>query len=103
MSLRLPQSLSSGLGPSEQPSALERELQAETAAALGRAGRLVERTVAALAGCRDAAKREAAVQTAAEATHAYLIQRELCGLIDHAAVIELYAIPREVLARVGAR
>lgn len=103
MSFRLPQSLSSGPVRPDQPSALERELQAEAAAALGRAGRFVEKTVAALAGCPDAAERDAAVQAAAVATHAYFIQRELCGLIDHRAVIEFYAIPREVLARVGAR
>jgi hypothetical protein len=31
------------------------------------------------------------------------VQREACGLIDHTRAIADYRIPREVLAKVGAR
>ncbi|WP_348630558.1 DUF6665 family protein, partial [Mesorhizobium sp. M7A.F.Ca.CA.004.02.1.1] len=33
----------------------------------------------------------------------YFIQRELCGLRKHDAVIREYNIPRAVLARLGAK
>jgi hypothetical protein len=39
---------------------------------------------------------------AAQAVYAYFIQRELCGLRRHRDVIREYAIPDEVLARLGA-
>ena len=37
------------------------------------------------------------------AVYAYFIQRELCGLRRHDEIIRDYAIPREVLVRLGAR
>lgn len=40
---------------------------------------------------------------AADAVHAYFIQREFCGLRRHDGVIREYGIPREVLVRLGAR
>lgn len=42
-------------------------------------------------------------QAAADAAHHYFIQRELCGLTDHRMIVEDYAIPRSVIARVGVR
>ena len=101
--MRLPQNLSTGLAVEGAASALERELLAERAASLGHAGRMVEKSLSAIAICRDATQREALVQAAADAAYSYMIQRELCGLLDHAAIIDHYRIPREVLARVGAR
>ena len=74
------------------------------ASALGRAGRKVEATLARLqqhAG--DGDEREALLKAAADAVYAYFIQRELCGLRRHDDVIRDYAIPRAVLARLGAR
>ena len=46
--------------------------------------------------------REALLKAAAEAVHAYFIQRELCGLRRHGEIIRELAIPDEVLARLGA-
>jgi hypothetical protein len=103
MSLRLPRNLDSGFRRASVPSPLEIEILAEQAASLGRAGKAVERIIASLARCTDASERPSRVQEAADALHAFLIQRELCGLVDHRFVIEHFAIPRDVLARVGAR
>ena len=104
MSLRLPQNLSTELKIETGASVLDAEILAEKAAALGRAGRLFEqrlRALTAFAGADD--ERAPLVQSAADALHGYLVQRELCGLIRHDDVIDHYAIPREVLARVGAK
>ena len=50
------------------------------------------------------AERAAAVlKAAADAVWGFLVQREIMGLRDRAAVIALYDIPREVLVRIGAR
>ena len=103
MSLRLPQNLSSGIGPDAGISAFESEVLAEKAAALGRAGRKLEHCLAALRSNEDPARRESLLFEAAEAAYSYIIQRELCGLADHRAIIQDYQIPREVMARVGAR
>jgi hypothetical protein len=88
----------------DQPSPLEAEVLGEMAAALAISGRRVEAALAALAGCaRDDKERPHLVKSAAAAVYGYFIQRELCGLRNHAPVIEHYAIPPEVLARLGAR
>jgi hypothetical protein len=83
-------------------SALRRALTGESAANLGRLGRAVE---AALTRLRAASseEREAQECACAEAVWMYFVQREACGLTGHAAVIEAYAIPPAVLAKVGAR
>ena len=102
--LRLPQSLSTQLSRDAGPSALEREILGEKAASLGRAGRLVETALGDLNNfCGASGERPRIVQRAADAVHAYFVQRELCGLPNHDAPIMDYAIPAEVLARVGAR
>ena len=103
MSLRLPRDLSTGLSAEGGASALERALFAEKAASLGHAGRMVETSLGALAACRDASRWEKLLQAAADAAYGYMIQRELCGLFDHAEVVDHYGIPRDVLARMGAR
>jgi hypothetical protein len=83
---------------------LDYEIAAEKAASLGRAGRRVE---AALAGLRafegEAAERLPLVREAADAVYAYFIQRELCGMRRHHDAIREYAIPNEVLVRLGAK
>lgn len=101
MSFRLPRTLGGERLP-QNP--LEVEVLAEKAAGLARTGRTVETALASLKEV-DAADpaRAAALRAAAGAVYSYFIQRELCGFGDHRSAIELYAIPREVLARVGAR
>ena len=83
---------------------LNHEIAGEMASALGRAGRKVEATLAVLRGFDgDASLRPPLVKDAAEAVYAYFIQRELCGMRRHQDVIREYAIPGEVLARLGAK
>ena len=83
---------------------LDHELAGEMATSLGRAGRRVAETLAALGAhpARDEA-RITLRRAAADAVHAYFIQRELVGLRSHRDAIRDYAIPDEVLARLGAR
>ncbi len=85
--------------------ALQYDMLQEKASALGHHARLVERAMAALqafeAGGDGAARRDL-VRAAARAVWSYFVQREACGLNDHRQVIRDYAIPQEVLARLGA-
>lgn len=78
------------------------ELVGERAAALGRAGRAVEVALAALRAA-DPADREALLKSAAGAVWTFFVQREACGFRDQKGVIAHYAIPKAVLARLGAR
>lgn len=82
---------------------LERELKGEQAVSLGRYGREVERTLEALRGADapDPETRQRLVQDAANAVWRYFIQREALGLTNHELVVKHYAIPGEVLAKVG--
>ncbi|ATQ44747.1 DUF6665 family protein [Caulobacter mirabilis] len=102
MSLRPPQSFTGGFRFETGDGALQVELAAEQAASLGRAGRRVEATLAAL---REAAEgdRPAALKAAADAVWGLFIQRELLGQRNQKPVIEHYGIPAEVLVRLGAR
>ncbi len=82
---------------------LDHEIAGEKAASLGRAGEKTERALARLRDCRaDAPERAECLKAAAQAVYAYFIQRELCGLRRHDDAIRDYAIPPEVLARLGA-
>ncbi|MCP1199883.1 DUF6665 family protein [Notoacmeibacter sp. MSK16QG-6] len=99
----------------ESCDALGYEIAAEKASSLGRAGKAVGQAIAALDvfeerygtdssrldDLRQRERREL-LRTAAVATHAYFIQRELCGLRRHHDVIAFYRIPQAVLARLGA-
>lgn len=100
MSLRLPQSL--GAAEDRAASAIETAIAAEKAASLGIAGRRLETALRALAAPPGGAQREALVDKAADRAWAFLTQRELCGLLDRVQVIADYAIPKEVIARMGA-
>jgi len=82
--------------------AFTNDLVGERAAALGRAGKAVE---VALAGLRDGdpADRDALLKAAAGAVWTFFVQREACGFRDQKGVIAHYAIPKAVLARLGAR
>lgn len=103
----MPQSLVRRLGvePGEAP--LRYELMEEQAGSLGRAGRKVEAALAELAshpvGGSAGEARAAALKAAADAVWGFLVQREIMGLRDRAAVVEHYGIPREVLVRLGVR
>ena len=102
-SLRMPKSLVARLKPETGQASLHHELLEEQAQSLGRAGRKVETALTALAEPPGGEGRPAAVKAAADAVWGFLVQREVMGLRDRAQVIAQYGIPREVLARIGAR
>ncbi len=114
MSLRLPSNPSGTSLSDVLFDALGHEILAEKASALGRAGDKVEAALASLkahldlrAGDRATpehdSQRTVLLKAAADAVYAFFIQRELCGLRRHDAVIRELGIPREVLARLGAK
>jgi hypothetical protein len=106
-SLRTPQSLSPHLALETGVGILDYELVAEKAESLGRAGARVEASLIELrrfdAGQCPEADRATLVKTAAQAVWGFFVQRELCGMTDPEPAIEFYAIPREVLVRLGER
>ena len=107
MAVRLPGQGSSQLTSGPQPSgmdALGYEILAEKAAALGRSGEKAERCLRRLAEEEGGgAAREALLSEAANAVYEWFVQRESCGLRRHEEVIRDHAIPRQVLARLGAK
>jgi hypothetical protein len=107
MSFRVPQSLSAPPTTEDGAGILEVEIRAERAAALGRGGRDVERALKRLrefdARGGNPTARAQLVKAAADVVWGFLIHRELCGLRDREQVIRDYAIPNEVLSRLGAR
>ena len=91
---------------------LRHEVAEEKAGALGRCGRLLERALeryrshdAGQARRQEAidAKRDRLLWDLAERVEAFVVQREACGLRDSRRVLELYGVPREAVARLGAR
>ena len=93
--------------------ALADEFRQEMASALGRLGRALERSLAALAQfdaehsqTMSASEcRQLRASLVAEASHAlwhFIVQREACGLRDLRYVLRDYRVPREVAARMGA-
>lgn len=101
-SLRMPQSFLRRLGVETGEAVLRYELMGEQAASLGRAGRKMEVALAALETAAPET-RAACVKAAADAVWAFLIQREVMGLRDRDRIVAEYAVPREVMARLGAR
>ena len=98
MSFKPPASLlSPGLRDSVTP--LDLELASEKADALGRAGRKAEDALKTLAGARGLD--EALLYAAADAVFGLMVQRELCGLRNQGDMIGRYAIPADVMSRVG--
>ncbi|MGP0090347.1 MAG: DUF6665 family protein [Xanthobacteraceae bacterium] len=100
----------------ESPTAvLDNELAQEKASALGRLGRQLEASLAALtefdaqhppdtARTAEAGHRRAALVTAAgTALWHFVVQREACGLRNGSQVFRLYGVPAEIVARMGAR
>jgi hypothetical protein len=102
-SLRMPQSLAARLGVETGEAVLRYELLQEQAASLGQSGRKVEKALAALREHAGGEGRAELVKAAADAVWGFLVQREVMGLRDRAAIIAEYGIPREVLNRIGAR
>ena len=102
-SFRAPQSLIARLKPESGQAVLHYELMEEQAQSLGRAGRKVEAALSALAAHPGGDGRADLVKVAADAVWGFLVQREVMGLRDRNAVIVQYAIPREVMVRIGAR
>ncbi|KPF73705.1 hypothetical protein IP88_08555 [alpha proteobacterium AAP81b] len=104
MSFHPPQSLADEKSQRAAQSSIEAAIVGEMATSLGVAGRRVELSLAALRRLdRADAARPEAVMTAARAVHAYFIQRELCGFRDQRGAIRDFAIPGEVLVKVGVR
>lgn len=101
-SLRMPQSFLRRLGVETGDAVFRYELMGEQAASLGRAGRKVEAALDALKQADEASRAER-VKAAADAVWAFLIQREIMGFRDRDRIVAEYAIPREVMARLGAR
>ena len=101
-SLRMPQSLIKLLGVETGDAVLRYELLQEQAASLGQAGRKVEKALAALREHEGEGRAEV-LMAAADAVWGFLVQREIMGLRDRAAIVAQYAIPREVMNRIGAR
>ncbi len=102
MSVRMPSNFGRSGAQESALDLLGHEILAEKAAALGRAGQRVEETLAKLRENGESEHRARLLKEAAAAVHAYFIQRELCGLRRHDAVIREYDIPRAVLVRLGA-
>ncbi|KUM24823.1 hypothetical protein AU467_28980 [Mesorhizobium loti] len=102
MSVRMPSNFGRGGAQETALDLLGHEILAEKAAALGRAGQRVEETLTKLRKNGEGGDRNRLLKEAAEAVHGYFIQRELCGLRKHDAVIREYNIPRAVLVRLGA-
>ena len=102
-SLRMPQSLLKRLGVETGEAVLRYELLQEQAASLGQSGRKVEKALAALREHPGGEGRVELVKAAADAVWGFLVQREIMGLRDRAAIVAQYGIPREVMNRIGAR
>jgi hypothetical protein len=90
--------------------AFQHEVAQEKAEVLGRTGMRLERAVEQLrahdrgrSGSRATAQRERLLWDLAERVEAFVVQREACGLRDTRYLLEFYDVPREVMARIGAR
>jgi len=81
------------------------EIAKEKAGTLGRTGRRLEKTLAALRACEhaDDARREELIWDATELVTSIIVQREACGLRNPSFVFDFYRVPREVIARIGVR
>lgn len=105
MTVRPPQALAPSFTKDTGLNILEYELMSERADSLGRHGLKVEKALALLAerlaaGCSEA-EREDLLNDAADKVWAFFIQRETCGLRSQKDAVRRYAIPREVIARLG--
>lgn len=87
-----------------QANALRDEIAGEQASALGRTANDMEKALIALRESAPGSPRHAALlKAAAHAVWCFFVQREVNGMRNHRPIIAEYEIPREVLARLGAR
>lgn len=105
MTVRPPQALAPSFTKETGLNILEYELMSERADSLGRHGLKVEKALALLserlaAGCGQD-EREDLLNDAADKVWAFFITREMCGLRSQRDAIRRYAIPPEVMARLG--
>jgi hypothetical protein len=83
---------------------LKHEVAEEKAGALGRCGRRLERALERFHNQDQAGpNRERLLWDLVERVEAFVVQREACGLRDSRHVLKFYGVPREAIARVGAR
>jgi hypothetical protein len=83
---------------------LKHEVAEEKAGALGRCGRLLEHALERFRSQDQAdSNRERLLWDLVERVEAFVVQREACGLRDSRHVLKFYGVPREAIARVGAR
>jgi hypothetical protein len=88
---------------------LEHAVAEEKAGALGRSGRRLELALERLreheanGAARGDARRERLLSDLIERVEAFVVQREACGLRDSRQVLKYYGVPREAIARIGAR
>ena len=105
LSLRPPQALSPARKAEDPDQVFRHEIMAEQASSLGAAGRRVEATLSRLrdydSGRLAGVTRDTLLTDAAYAVWSFFVQRELMGLRHQAEVIRQYAIPKDVLVRVG--
>jgi uncharacterized protein DUF6665 len=90
----------SGLG------VLQYEIAEERASALARLGQRLEDALTALAACPPTADadrkiRNRLVEQAGYALWMFVVQREACGLNKTDHVMQIYRVPKEVIARMG--
>ncbi|HWN36886.1 MAG TPA: hypothetical protein VNP02_00220 [Gammaproteobacteria bacterium] len=83
---------------------LKHEVAEEKAGALGRCARLLEHALVRFRSHdRADLNRERLLWDLVERVEAFVIQREACGLRDSRHALKFYGVPREAIARVGAR
>ncbi len=90
---------------------VQHEIAEEKADALGRAGNRLQRALERFRELEQRTantehtrlKRERLLWDLAERVEALIVQREACGLRDSRYVLAFYGVPKEAVARVGAR
>lgn len=84
--------------------AVVKEIAAEKAASLGRAGRKLEEALDRLAAHpMDDSQRRRLLDEAGEMLYYYIVQREACGLYDAEEIFREFGAPPEVRRRMGLR
>ena len=107
MTLRPPQSLGGFSRPETGLNVLTTEIAQQKAQTLGDLGQRLEDALSRLRAHDETFppggddRRAALLDAAADRAWALMVQRELCGLRHWEAVVKSYAIPREVLNRMG--
>jgi hypothetical protein len=88
---------------------VQREIAEEKAGSLGRAGLRLQRALEVFRAHEHGAEqglsssRERLLWDLVERVEAFVVQREACGLRDTRQVLAFYGVPREAVARVGAK